>query len=79
MLAISIRSGWLRYAHADVVDQTIVLNSLKATKLSKEFHHLDMRSMDLSIVLGVILQEALNACPDSVSYTHLTLPTSDLV
>ena len=73
MLAISIRSGWLRYAHADVVDQTIVLNSLKATKLSKEFHHLDMRSMDLSIVLGVILQEALNACPDYEKEIFLSL------
>ena len=73
MLAISIRSGWLRYAHADVVDQTIVINSLKATKLSKEFHRPDMRSVDLSIVLGVILQESLNACPDYEKEVFLSL------
>lgn len=73
MLAISIRSGWLRYAHADIVDQAIVLNSLKATKLSKEFHRPDMRSVDLSVILGVILQEALNACPDYEKEVFLSL------
>ncbi len=73
MLAISIRSGWLRYAHADIVEQAIVLNSLKATKLSKEFYRPDMRSVDLSVVLGVILQEALNACPDYEKDVFLSL------
>ncbi|MBH30923.1 MAG: hypothetical protein CMG71_02895 [Candidatus Marinimicrobia bacterium] len=73
MLAISIRSGWLRYAHADVVDEAIVLNSLIATKLSKEFHRPDMRSVDLSVVLGVILQEALRACPDYEKEISLSL------
>tara|TARA_B100000029_G_scaffold515208_1_gene621110 strand:- start:6005 stop:6904 length:900 start_codon:yes stop_codon:yes gene_type:complete len=73
MLAISIRSGWLRYAQADVIDQTLILNSLKNTKLSKEFQNLDMRSLDLSVLFGVILQDVLNSVPDYEKEIYLSL------
>ena len=63
MLAISIRSGWLRYAHADVSDGTLVVNSLKATKLSKDFHRPDLRSPDLLVLLGIIFQDMIESLP----------------
>ncbi len=73
MLAISIRSGWLRYAHADVIDQKLSLNSLKAIKLSKEFQNLDMRAVDLGVLFGVILQDVFNSVPDYEKDIYLSL------
>lgn len=73
MLAISIRSGWLRYAHADVIDQKLSLNSLKAIKLSKEFQNLDMRAADLGVLFGVILQDVFNSVPDYEKDIYLSL------
>ena len=73
MLAISIRSGWLRYAHADVIDQKLSLNSLKAIKLSKEFQNLDMRGVDLGVLVGVILQDVFNSVPDYEKDIYLSL------
>ena len=63
MLAISIRSGWLRYAHADVSDGTLVVNSLKATKLSKDFYRPDLRSPDLLVLLGIVFQDMIESLP----------------
>ena len=63
MLAISIRSGWLRFAHADVNEETLVVNSLKATKLSKNFYRPDLRSPDLLVHLGVIFHDVIESLP----------------
>ena len=73
MLAISIRSGWLRYAHAEVIDQKLILNSLKANKLSKEFQNLDMRAVDLGVLFGVLLQDVFNSVPDYEKDIYLSL------
>ena len=73
MLAISIRSGWLRYAHAEVIDQKLILNSLKANKLSKEFQNLDMRAVDFGVLFGVILQDVFNSVPDYEKDIYLSL------
>ncbi|HIB72168.1 MAG TPA: hypothetical protein EYO34_11705 [Candidatus Marinimicrobia bacterium] len=63
MLAISIRSGWLRFAHADVNEETLVVNSLKATKLPQNFYRPDLRSPDLLVHLGVIFHDVIESLP----------------
>lgn len=64
MLAVSLKNGWLRFAHARVDDKTLVVDSLHEKKLPNQLHPPDLRSHDLVVALGHLFEDVLNSIPD---------------
>src|SRR5678815_3367943 len=81
VLIDTARDAHDRHALAELEREVLVLDDLVGRLLASsrlEFGNLDCRPIDLGQLVSDVATAA-GVAPEAVSYTHLTLPTSDLV
>jgi len=61
MLAICIKNDWIRYAQADIDNQSFILNQLEQRPLPPELRSCDLRSPELAVQLQKLFQEIIDS------------------